>query len=222
MTDIKTRPLAVKICGVSEINAIKAAAEAGARYVGFVFVERSPRFISADTAKELSLNVPTGLKTVGLFADPTDADFDKILPYVMLDYIQLHGNESPKRVQDIKDKYLLPVIKALPIREAADLKAADDFAGQADMLLLDAQTKAGAFGGTGARFDWQILKDFKSPLPWLLAGGITPENVKEAIDICVNLPQFTAIDVSSGVEKDKAVKDVTLIKQLIYNAFSTF
>lgn len=220
MTEIKNRPFAVKICGLSEIDSIKTAAQAGARYVGFVFVERSPRFITVDIAKELSLSVPTGLKTVGLFANPSDADFDKILPYVMLDYIQLHGSETPARVREIKDKYLLPVIKALPITEEADLEAAANYTGIADMLLLDAQSKAGEFGGSGERFDWQILKDFKSPLPWLLAGGLTPENVKEALDICAALPHFAGIDVSSGVEKNKAVKDPALIKTFLQKAYS--
>lgn len=206
---------AVKICGLSGVDDIKAAAKAGARYLGFVFVPASPRNIGVGIAKDLSLSVPTGVKAVGLFVNPIDEDLDKILPYVMLDYIQLHGDETPQRVLEIKQKYMLPVMKALPVKSIDDLDNASNYAGAADMLLLDAKAQDGSFGGSGESFDWDMLREFKAPCPWLLAGGLSPNNVRAALDICGSLPHFLGVDVSSGVEKQRGMKDAQLINEFL-------
>ncbi|PZQ48618.1 MAG: phosphoribosylanthranilate isomerase [Micavibrio aeruginosavorus] len=206
----------VKICGINSPNAMTAALEAEADFIGLVFHPSSPRFVEIEVAAYLAGYVPDSVKTVGLFVEPDDKTLTETLENVRIDMIQLHGMESPRRVADIKARFGLPVIKALPISSRDDLLDADDYASSADWLLFDAKGTADQPGGHGLPFDWALLKDFQSPLPWMLAGGLTPSNVAEA----VALLRPPAVDVSSGVEASRGIKDPAKIRAFIEAARS--
>ncbi|WP_372801859.1 phosphoribosylanthranilate isomerase [Paracoccus seriniphilus] len=203
----------VKICGLSQPEHVAAAVDAGARYVGFVFFPKSPRAVSAEQARSLGQAVPPGVAQVGLFVNPDDAQLQDTLEIVPLDLIQLHGSESPERVAEIKARTGLPVMKAVGISDAADLPALTDYGLVADMLLVDAKAPRDAVlpGGNGLAFDWRLLVGRTWLRPWLLAGGLTPDNVAEAI----RLTGARGVDVSSGVESAPGVKDGTLIRNFI-------
>ncbi|WP_306754600.1 phosphoribosylanthranilate isomerase [Paracoccus actinidiae] len=203
----------VKICGLRRPEHIEAAADAGARYVGLVFFPKSPRAVSADEAAALALHVPVGMARVGLFVDPDDAMLDAVLGKVPLDIIQLHGNESPDRVAQVKALTGLPVMKSVGLSDPADLPALTDYGLVADMLLVDAKPPQDAVlpGGNGLSFDWRLLVGRKWLRPWMLAGGLTPQNVAEAI----RLTGAPAVDVSSGVETEPGVKDEGLIRAFV-------
>ncbi len=202
-----------KICGIKTPEALKAATENGARFVGFVFFPPSPRYVSIDTAKELSLMLPTGVRSVGLFVNPTDDQLDNVLGRVQIDMIQLHGDESPARISEIKHKYAMPIIKALPISTADDIDAIDEYETLVDWLLFDAKPPANADnpGGLGEVFDWHILKEEKFSKPWMLSGGLTPDNVSDALSIL----SPNAVDISSGVESARGIKDDNKIKAFL-------
>jgi phosphoribosylanthranilate isomerase len=195
----------VKICGLTSADAVAAAASAGAGYVGFVFFEKSPRNVNAEQAQHLAWEVPPGIVKVGLFVNPTDDALAEVLDIVPLDMIQLHGKETPSRVAEIKASHGLPVMKAIGVREDADFAAIETYKDVADQLLIDAKPPQGADlpGGNGLAFDWRLLQNRRFPLPWMLAGGLTPENAARA----VNLTGATQLDVSSGVESAPGVKD---------------
>ncbi|WP_234853102.1 phosphoribosylanthranilate isomerase [Paracoccus everestensis] len=203
----------VKICGLRRPEHIEAAADAGARYVGLVFFPKSPRAVSADEAAALVLHVPVGMARVGLFVDPDDAMLDAVLGKVPLDIIQLHGSESPDRVAQVKGLTGLPVMKSVGLSGPADLPALTDYGLVADMLLVDAKPPQDAVlpGGNGLSFDWRLLVGRKWLRPWMLAGGLTPQNVAEAI----RLTGAPAVDVSSGVETEPGVKDEGLIRAFV-------
>lgn len=203
----------VKICGLRRPEHIEAAADAGARYVGLVFFPKSPRAVSVDEAAALALHVPVGMARVGLFVDPDDAMLDAVLGKVPLDIIQLHGNESPDRVAQVKALTGLPVMKSVGLSDPADLPALTDYGLVADMLLVDAKPPQDAVlpGGNGLSFDWRLLVERKWLRPWMLAGGLTPQNVAEAI----RLTGAPAVDVSSGVETEPGVKDEGLIRAFV-------
>jgi phosphoribosylanthranilate isomerase len=198
--------VSIKFCGLSRPEDVAAAARLGARYVGFVFFPKSPRNVSPDAARALALEVPPGVAKVALTVDADDAALDALTEAVPLDMLQLHGEESPERVAEVRARYGLPVMKALGIATAADLAAIDRFAPVADQLLIDAKPAPGADlpGGNGLSFDWRLLAGRKYwTKPWMLAGGLTPENVAEA----VRLTGARQVDVSSGVEGARGVKD---------------
>ncbi|WP_265500829.1 phosphoribosylanthranilate isomerase [Paracoccus beibuensis] len=199
----------VKICGLREAAHVAAAVEAGARYVGFVFFEKSPRSVTPEEAANLLAAIPAGVASVGLFVDPDDTLLRRVLAVVPLDVIQLHGNESPERVAAVKELTGLPVMKAVGIRDANDLAQLTEYGLVADMLLIDAKPAEGAAlpGGNGLAFDWQLLVGRRFLRPWMLAGGLTPENVAEA----VRLTGAQVVDVSSGVESAPGCKDVARI-----------
>lgn len=203
----------VKICGLRDPQHVACAAEAGARYVGFVFFPRSPRAVTPVEAAALSAHVPVGVAQVGLFVDPDDALLDEVLATVPLDMIQLHGHESPARVAEVKARTGLPVMKAVGISGPADLAQLTDYGVAADLLLVDAKPAPGADlpGGNGLAFDWRLLQGRRWLRPWLLAGGLTPDNVAEA----VRLTRAPGVDVSSGVEGAPGVKDKDLIRSFI-------
>ena len=203
----------VKICGLRRPEHIEAAADAGARYVGLVFFPKSPRAVSADEAAALALHVPVGMARVGLFVDPDDAILDAVLGKVPLDIIQLHGSEGPDRVAQVKALTGLPVMKSVGLSGPADLPALTDYGLVADMLLVDAKPPQDAVlpGGNGLSFDWRLLVGRKWLRPWMLAGGLTPQNVAEAI----RLTGAPAVDVSSGVETEPGVKDEGLIRAFV-------
>lgn len=203
----------VKICGLREPAHVAAAAEAGARYLGFVFFPKSPRAVSPEEAASLVQDVPPGVARVGLFVDPDDAVLEAVLARVPLDLIQLHGAESPDRVAEVKARFGLPVMKAVGLAGAEDLPALTDYGLVADMLLVDAKPPRDADlpGGNGLAFDWRLLTGRRWLRPWLLAGGLTPRNVAEA----VRLTGATGVDVSSGVETAPGQKDSGLIRDFI-------
>ena len=200
---------AVKICGLSEPNTLQTSIEAGARFVGFVFYPPSPRNLSFDTAWNLARAVPTGVRSVGLFVDPTDEELERIVTGIQLDMIQLHGNESPGRIAEIKSRYAMPIMKAIRVRDASDLENLDGFEA-ADWLLFDAKSDK-APGGTGESFDWNLLAGREFSRPWMLSGGLTIDNVAEALSIL----KPDAVDISSGVESAPGEKDPAKIKAFI-------
>lgn len=208
--------VAVKICGLTEAKGLVAAVEAGARYVGFVFFARSPRHVSPEQAADLAALVPPGIARVGLFVDPDDALLRGVLDKVPLDLIQLHGKEMPARVAEVKALTGLPVMKAVGVAEPSDLDALWDYGLVADMLLIDAKPPKGADlpGGNGIAFDWRLLAGRQILKPWLLAGGLTPDNVAQAL----RLTRAPGVDVSSGVESAPGIKDPARIRQLIARA----
>jgi phosphoribosylanthranilate isomerase len=198
--------IAVKFCGLTRPQDVRSAVSAGARYVGFVVFPRSPRHLSAEAARALALEVPPGVAKVALTVDADDAMLDTLVEAVPLDMLQLHGAESPARVRAIRARHGLPVMKALGVADAVDLAQIDDYAAVADQLLIDAKPPAGAAlpGGNGLAFDWQLLAGRTDwTTPWMLAGGLTPENVAEA----VSLTGARQVDVSSGVEAAPGQKD---------------
>lgn len=201
--------ISIKFCGLSQPADIAAAAEAGARYVGFVFFPKSPRAVSLTQARDLALAVPVGVAKVGLVVDPEDAFLDQLLAEVPLDILQLHGHETPTRVAEIRARTGLPVMKAIGIAEADDLGQIADYAAVSDQLLIDAKPPKNADlpGGNGLSFDWRLLAGRRWPVPWMLAGGLTPDNVR----LAVQMTGAQQVDVSSGVESRAGVKDPTLI-----------
>ena len=203
----------VKICGLTSAEAADAAARAGAAYGGLVFHPASPRALSLDAARPLSEAMRGRLKRVALVADADDAALSAIMAAVRPDFLQLHGGESVARTAQIRARFGVAVIKALPVAEAEDLKAAADYAAVADMLLFDARPPKGAAraGGHGAAFDWTLLKGRTFDRPWLLAGGLDPSNVARAIA----LSGAAMVDVSSGVESAPGVKSAEKITQFI-------
>lgn len=197
--------LQVKICGLRTPGDVAAAAEAGARYAGFVFYARSPRAVTPAEARAAALAAPPGLAKVALTVDAGDDALADMLAVVPVDILQLHGRESPARVAEVKARFGLPVMKAVGVAAASDLPALDRFAAVADMLLVDAKPPAGATlpGGNGLAFDWRLIVGRRWPVPWMLAGGLTPGNVAEA----VRLTGARLVDVSSGVESAPGIKD---------------
>ncbi|MGK9166487.1 phosphoribosylanthranilate isomerase [Inquilinus limosus] len=188
-----------KICGIRTPEVLEAAAKHGARWVGFVFYPPSPRSVAPDLGAELARQVPTGLRSVGLFVDPTEDELGSVLGRVPLDMIQLHGAETPERVAEIRARWAMPVMKAVKIATAEDLAVVPDYVAVADRLLFDAKPPPGVSmlpGGNGLAFDWSILSGRTWSKPWMLAGGLTEDNVAEA----VARTGATAVDVSSSIE----------------------
>lgn len=208
--------VSVKICGLTEPAGLSAAIEAGARYAGFVFFPKSPRHVSPEQAAALAVEVPLGIAKTGLFVDPDDDTLTRVLGPVPLDLIQLHGDETPARVAEVRALTGLPVMKAVGVAEPADLDRLWDYGLVADMLLIDAKPPKGAVlpGGNGLAFDWRLLAGRQILKPWLLAGGLTPDNVHEAI----RLTRAPGVDVSSGVESAPGIKDPDRIRRFVARA----
>lgn len=202
----------VKICGVRDRGALDAAAAAGAAYVGFVFFPRSPRAVTCEEAAALAAAAPPGLCKVALVVDPDDAALDR-LAALPLDLIQLHGAETPARAAQIRARLGLPVMKAVGVAGPEDVARLDLWEDAADMVLADAKppTDAPLPGGTGVAFDWRLIAGRQWRKPWLLAGGLTPETVAEA----VALTGARQVDVSSGVESAPGVKDPARIAAFV-------
>lgn len=203
----------VKICGLRTQEHVEVAARAGAAYVGFVFFDKSPRHLSIPAAAGLAAGAPEGIAKVALTVDATDDYLDAITAAVPLDMLQLHGQESPERVLAVKARYGLPVMKAVGLCDRADLVALDLYQTVADQILVDAKPPKDAPlpGGNGLAFDWTLLLGRVWRRPWMLAGGLTPENVALAIR-STNARQ---VDVSSGVESAPGIKDSELIAAFI-------
>ena len=208
--------VSVKICGLTEAAGLSAAVEAGARYVGFVFFPKSPRNVAPEQAAALAAEVPAGIARTGLFVNPDNDALNTVLESVPLDLIQLHGAETPDRVAQVRALTGLPVMKAVGAAEPADLNQLWDYGLVADMLLIDAKPPKDAElpGGNGLAFDWRLLVGRKWLRPWMLAGGLTPENVAQA----VRLTGARQVDVSSGVESAPGVKDPAKIAAFVQAA----
>lgn len=206
----------VKICGLKDSENLHTAIDAGADFIGMVFFEKSPRNVDYHTAANLRQLVPAHVKAVGLFVNPTDEDLQKYAVGLNLDVIQLHGDETPERVGEIKRIFERAVMKAIPIASAADLAVIEKYEAVADWLLFDTKAPADVRGGTGHSFDWNILAGRTFTKPWMLAGGLNAGNVQDALKIL----KPTAVDVSSGVEKSKGVKDPAKICEFIQAVLS--
>jgi len=205
----------VKICGISTAEAMSAAIEGGAAFVGLVFYPPSPRAITPAEAAALAALVPAGIIKTGLLVDADDDTLETILKGVPLDLLQLHGSESPERVAEVKARFGLPVMKVVKLRQEGDLEAVEPYLEVADRLLFDAKPPAEMTnalpGGNAVAFDWTLLAGTTWPLPWMLAGGLTPENVAEAIAVS----GAPAVDVSSGVEEAPGRKNLQKIKAFL-------
>ncbi|SEK54648.1 phosphoribosylanthranilate isomerase [Roseivivax marinus] len=208
-----TAPVRVKICGLTREADMEAAAEAGAAYGGLVFFPRSPRHVEIPRARDLALAAPVGLAKVGLMVDPEDTLLDDILAQVPLDMIQLHGRETPERVAEVRARTGLPVMKAVGVAGPEDVARIGSYARVADQVLVDAKAPKDAAlpGGNGLAFDWRLVAGARIAVPWMLAGGLTPDNVAEA----VAMTGAAQVDVSSGVESAPGLKDPDRIRAFV-------
>ena len=208
----------VKICGINSAEAADAAARAGADMAGLVFHPRSPRNLRPEQASALANRLRGKLRLAVLLSDPSDEAVAAAVAAVKPDFVQLHGAETPERVAAIRDRFRVGIIKAIAVADASDLAMASRYEDIADMLLFDAKPPSGAEreGGHGAAFDWQILRGRTFARPWLLAGGLNPDNVVRAI----RSSEAPGVDVSSGVETSPGQKSGELISQFVANARS--
>jgi phosphoribosylanthranilate isomerase len=207
--------VAAKICGLKTPESVAAAVEHGADFIGFNFFRKSPRYVEPDAAGALGRAMPAHILKTGLFVDDDDARIAAILAVASLDLLQLHGSETPERVAAIRTKFGLPVMKVIKVRDATDIARAAQYETVTDRLLFDAQPPAemknAMPGGNAVSFDWTLLQGFRSPLPWMLSGGLTPANLAEA----VRQSGAPAVDVSSGVEDRPGDKNVSKIKDFL-------
>ncbi len=205
----------MKICGIERAESVDIAIEYGADYIGFVFYSPSPRNLTLEKAKQLKSRIPKHVTTVGLFVDPTNSEIDDVLAAIDLDLIQLHGDENPSRVLEIKRQTHLPILKAIRLGSHADLAISKNYYEVADHLLFDAKVPTTSPkilpGGNAISFDWKILNDVKIPLPWMLAGGLNCQNIREAVEAT----GANTVDVSSGVESNPGIKDLELIMNFL-------
>ncbi|HLT76968.1 MAG TPA: phosphoribosylanthranilate isomerase [Ferrovibrio sp.] len=202
-----------KICGINDPVAMQTAVENGADMIGLIFYPPSPRNVTAEQAEELLRDLPSGIDRVGVFVNPETDFLDRILAKARLDLMQLHGDETPDRCRALSIYFGLPVIKAFKVSEKADLKAARDYEDIVDWLMFDAKPPKDAKlpGGNAVSFDWSIMQNAKFQRPWMLSGGLTPENLPEA----VKRSGATAVDVSSGVESAPGRKDPEKIRAFL-------
>ena len=205
--------LLVKICGLSTRETLDVALGSGADMVGFVFFPPSPRHISLETARELGKQAKGRALKVALTVDADDATLDNIVETLRPDILQLHGKETTARLRDIKAKFALPVMKVIAVETSADLGALPGYASVADRILFDARAPKGATrpGGLGAVFDWHLLENLDLKLPFMVSGGLSADNVAEA----VRVTRAGGVDVSSGVESAPGVKDPDRIRAFI-------
>lgn len=211
-------PTQAKICGLSTPDTLAAAVAGHAAYVGFVFFPPSPRHLAFDQAASLARQVPGHVEKVGVFVDPDDALLEAAIGAGQLDIVQLH-KVTPERASEIRARFERRVWAALAIKARTDLMGARRFVGAADRILYDAKTPDGAAlpGGMGVRFDWALLQGFHHPLAWALSGGLTLDNVADAIA----QTGATLVDVSSGVENAPGVKDAKRISEFLAAVAST-
>lgn len=210
-----------KICGLSTEETVKAALDAGARYIGFVFYPKSPRNVSIEQAAKLAALVGDGIQTVGVFVNPGDELLNNAIKKVGIDIIQLHGNEPIERVQYIRTRFSKTVMKAISVAAIGDISRAREYETKADMLLFDAKAPIDLDnalpGGNGLAFDWNLIAGYQWRIPWMLSGGLDANNVAEAIKIS----GAKIVDVSSGIESSPGNKDISKIKAFIEAAQET-
>ena len=209
-------PARVKICGLKTAEAMQSALAARADLVGLVLFPPSPRNVGFTEAARLAGLARGRAEIVALTVDADDALLERIMAEVAPDMLQVHGNESPERVAAVRRRWGKPVIKAIKVATRDDAKLALEYKDIADLILFDAKPPKGADrpGGHGTAFDWRLLDDVRSLVPFMLSGGLTPGNVAEAIVAT----GATAVDVSSGVETAPGVKSPELIRQFILAA----
>ena len=204
-----------KICGLNDGASVVATAAAGASFAGFVFYPPSPRSLTPEKAGALASLLPERVRRVGLFVDADDATLAATLAKVPLDLLQLHGQETPARVAEIKARFALPAMKAISVGAAVDIEAATAYLDSADWLLFDARPprdRDGALpGGNALSFDWRLIAGRSWPRPWMLSGGLTAANLAEA----VRVSGATVVDVSSGVEDRPGVKNPDRIRAFL-------
>jgi phosphoribosylanthranilate isomerase len=205
--------IAVKICGITTPEALEAAISGGADYIGLVFFAKSPRHLEIARAKELADTARSRVKIVALTVNATDEALQKIVDEVQPDALQLHGNETRERVAAIKETFGRTLIKAVPVATAEDAERARDYAGIADLILFDAKAASDVEvpGGNGQTFDWTALDGVSDRMPFMLSGGLSPENVALAIA----RTRAIAVDVSSGVEMRPGIKDPARILRFL-------
>jgi phosphoribosylanthranilate isomerase len=211
--------LIVKICGLSTPETLDAALVGGADMVGFVFFPPSPRHVTLDVARALGKQAKGRAVKVALSVDADDADLENSIDALKPDILQLHGKESVARVRDIKQKFGLPVMKALAVETKADLAALPGYAAVCDRILFDAKAPKDATrpGGLGAVFDWHLLEGLDLKLPFMVSGGLNAANVAEALRIT----RAGGVDISSGVESAPGIKDPEMIRAFIRAARAT-
>jgi phosphoribosylanthranilate isomerase len=206
----------IKICGLKDAAMLAVALEAKVDFIGLVFFEKSPRHVTLEQAASLAAQARGKAKIVALVVDADNMQLGRIKAAIHPDYFQLHGQETLERAKEIRQRFQTPLIKALGVREESDIIPFPF----AEFCLLDAKPPLGATlpGGNGISFDWNILKKLDLPRRTMLSGGLTPQNVREAI----NITKRQAVDVSSGVESSAGVKDAALIRLFIAEARRAF
>jgi phosphoribosylanthranilate isomerase len=211
--------LIVKICGLSTHETLDAALQAGADMVGFVFFPPSPRHLGLERARELGRQAKGRALKVALTVDADDATLANIVESLQPDILQLHGSESVARLREIRQKFGLPVMKAIAVETSADLARLPGYAEVADRILFDARAPGDATrpGGLGAVFDWRLLERLDLKLPFMVSGGLNAENIAQA----VRVTRAGGVDVSSGVEHAPGIKDVEMIGAFIRAARAT-
>ena len=203
----------VKICGITSEKDVKAAQQLGANFIGFVLVEKSKRFVDLKKLESLTMMVRKPSCSVALLADPSDDFLERLLMTCKVDYIQLHGKESPKRVDQIARITNIPLIKAIGVEKESDLLNIRSYENSVDFMLLDSKAKENGHlkGGRGISFNWNIIRGFDFNKPWFLAGGLNANNVIDAIKIT----GATMLDVSTGVENEPGKKSIEKMKNFI-------
>jgi phosphoribosylanthranilate isomerase len=203
----------VKICGLRSRAEVAMAADLGAAYVGLVFFPRSPRHVTPADARWILREPFAQVTRVALTVDADDALLGEIVAAGPIDMLQLHGHEPPERVAQVRERFGLPVMKAVGVEDETDLPLLDEHARAADQILVDARPPRGAPvpGGRGIAFDWRLIRARRWTVPWMLAGGLNPQNVAEAI----RLTGAEQVDVSSGVESAPGRKDRKLVAAFI-------
>ena len=203
----------IKICGITSEEDLKNAQQVGANFVGFVLVEKSKRFINLKKLELLSMIVSKPLKSVALLVDPSNDFLEKLLLSSKVDYIQLHGEESPERVDEIARITKVPLIKAIGVEKKSDLHNIRDYESSVDYILLDSKVKENEHlkGGRGVSFNWNIIRGFNFNKPWFLAGGLNANNVIDAMKIT----GAKMLDVSTGVETKPGKKSFDKMREFI-------
>ena len=203
----------IKICGITSEKDVKAAQQLGANFIGFVLVQKSKRFVDLKKLESLSIMVRKPSSSVALLADPSDDFLERLLMTCKVDYIQLHGEESPKRVDQIARTTNIPLIKAIGVEKESDLLNIRSYENSVDYMLLDSKVKENAHlkGGRGISFNWNIIRGFDFNKPWFLAGGLDANNVIDAIEIT----GAKMLDVSTGVENEPGKKSFEKMKKFI-------
>ncbi len=210
MVDIKA-----KICGLSTPESVKAAIEAGATYIGFIFYPPSPRNISPEKASELARLAGDDIDKVGVFVNPDDEFLSSVLKLVDLNFIQLHGNETVERIQYLQKRFSVKVIKAISVASVGDISRAREYEKTADIILFDAKApidlENALPGGNGIEFDWNLISNSIWQIPWMLSGGLDATNVSQAVKISGT----GIVDVSSGIEISPGHKDIEKINSFM-------